>query len=374
MATSNSATLRPFSLAEQCPTQNFYLIASNKKVNPVVDTIGEAINIPTLPPPPGSEVSGAVEQSVGLDRNLVSDLTKSGLPFLWNCDRSTNAPSYASPNSQPRCGEVREAPLLVKVGLPFLWGGDIGRGNVQDCELYLQGICPGKTNGGCQRLHRKRCSKFMKWGNKGENGCKVVHCDRVHPTLCIRSLDLKCLVKDCSAKLHTFKCKRLPTPPEVTKGGGVHQQGAGAHSGRQGSSHVHQQGAGGVQGGQGYHQGHVWAPEPGGRGRAGGGQNQGFGERPGQAGGYHQGVGHHMRAGPQHAAGDRPPQSQFPGAGNRRGSEFPGNRGMRRENPQQDFQVVTAQQLLGAIQEMVRQVLGQGHHLPEQCLGDRPSF
>ena len=54
--------------------------------------------------------------------------------------------------------------------------------------------------------------------------------------------------------------------------------------------------------------------------------------------------------------------------------EFPSNRGIRRENPQQDFQVVTAQQLLGAIQEMVRQVLGQGHHLPEQCLGDRPSF
>ena len=156
-------------------------IASNEKINPVVDTIGEAINIPTPPPPPGSEVSGAVEQSVGLDRNLVSDLTKSGLPFLWNCDRSTNAPSYASPNPQPRFGEVREAPLLVKVGLPFLWGGDIGRGNVQECELYLQGICPhgvsGKTNGGCQRLHRKRCSKFMKWGNKGENMYKVVHCD-----------------------------------------------------------------------------------------------------------------------------------------------------------------------------------------------------
>ena len=39
---------------------------------------------------------------------------------------------------------------------------------------------------------------------------------------------------------------------------------------------------------------------------------------------------------------------------------------------EQDFHMVTAQQLLGAIQEMVKQVLDQGHHLPEQCLGDRP--
>ena len=48
----------------------------------------------------------------------------------------------------------------------------------------------------------------MKWGNRHENGCKDTKCDKLHPLLCEKSLDLKCFSDSCPHKLHTLKCKR----------------------------------------------------------------------------------------------------------------------------------------------------------------------
>ena len=57
-------------------------------------------------------------------------------------------------------------------------------------------------NDSCLFLHRKRCSVFMKWGNKGERGCEKDPCDKLHPTVCQKSLDLECLDRDVQ------RCKR----------------------------------------------------------------------------------------------------------------------------------------------------------------------
>ena len=60
----------------------------------------------------------------------------------------------------------------------------------------------------------------MKWGDKSVNGCKSVPCDKLHPLLCPRSLDLKCFEKTCDVKLHTRKCKRArPTISDPAKTG-----------------------------------------------------------------------------------------------------------------------------------------------------------
>ena len=81
-----------------------------------------------------------------------------------------------------------------------------------DCPQLLRGDCPhgmsGKKNGVCPYLHRPRCSTFMKWGDKAPNGCKKVPCDKLHPQVCPRSLDLRCLEVNCDLKLHVKKCVR----------------------------------------------------------------------------------------------------------------------------------------------------------------------
>ena len=48
----------------------------------------------------------------------------------------------------------------------------------------------------------------MKWGDKAPNGCKKVPCDKLHPQVCPRSLDLTCLEVNCDLKLHVKKCVR----------------------------------------------------------------------------------------------------------------------------------------------------------------------
>ena len=48
----------------------------------------------------------------------------------------------------------------------------------------------------------------MKWGDKAPNGCKKVPCDKLHPQVCPRSLDLKCTERNCDVKLHIKKCVR----------------------------------------------------------------------------------------------------------------------------------------------------------------------
>ena len=52
----------------------------------------------------------------------------------------------------------------------------------------------------------------MKWGSKHANGCKVLPCPRAHPSMCIKSLDLKCLDRNCPVRLHTSKCARWKAP------------------------------------------------------------------------------------------------------------------------------------------------------------------
>ena len=93
-----------------------------------------------------------------------------------------------------------------------------------DCPLLMRNECPhgqsGKKDGQCQYKHRPRCNKYMKWGDKSVNGCKSVPCDKLHPLLCPRSLDLKCFEKACDVKLHTRKCKRArPTQSDPNKSG-----------------------------------------------------------------------------------------------------------------------------------------------------------
>ena len=60
----------------------------------------------------------------------------------------------------------------------------------------------------------------MNWGDRSERGCKKVPCEKLHPAVCPRSLDLVCMEINCDVKLHTKKCKRparhSPTPPNRT--------------------------------------------------------------------------------------------------------------------------------------------------------------
>jgi hypothetical protein len=81
-----------------------------------------------------------------------------------------------------------------------------------DCPFLVRNGCPhgmsGKKNGVCKYLHKPRCNTYMKWGDKVDKGCKKVTCDKLHPLVCPRSLDLKCLEKSCDVKLHTRKCQR----------------------------------------------------------------------------------------------------------------------------------------------------------------------
>ena len=81
-----------------------------------------------------------------------------------------------------------------------------------DCPLLLKNECPhglsGKKDGTCQFRHRQRCPKYMKWGDKHVNGCRVPSCPKLHPELCVRSLALECYDRNCHYKLHTKKCKR----------------------------------------------------------------------------------------------------------------------------------------------------------------------
>ena len=81
-----------------------------------------------------------------------------------------------------------------------------------DCPFYIKGDCQygisGKKGGICSAVHRKRCSKFMRWGNKSQKGCKNESCPDLHPQLCPASMDLLCTNPQCGYKLHVQRCKR----------------------------------------------------------------------------------------------------------------------------------------------------------------------
>jgi hypothetical protein len=82
----------------------------------------------------------------------------------------------------------------------------------EDCQLFIKGECPfgisGKKGGVCTAVHRKRCSRFMRWGSKVVKGCKEVSCANLHPSVCPASLGLLCTDQSCVFKVHVYKCKR----------------------------------------------------------------------------------------------------------------------------------------------------------------------
>ena len=132
-----------------------------------------------------------------------------GLPYLWGGTRPVPPTPTTSPENTPpnQNTSPNPPPQNVRCGLPFLW-----RSSLPDCELYLKGECThgvsGKSGGGCSKAHRKRCPKFMKWGDRSDKGCSDGDCSKLHPLLCDKSLDLKCFAKTCPHKLHTLKCQR----------------------------------------------------------------------------------------------------------------------------------------------------------------------
>ena len=73
----------------------------------------------------------------------------------------------------------------------------------------------------------------MKWGDRNEQGCSDADCSKVHPLLCDKSLDLKCLAKSCPFKLHTIKCQRLKSAPTKDfSGGGTRERLGSQHQRR----------------------------------------------------------------------------------------------------------------------------------------------
>jgi hypothetical protein len=138
-----------------------------------------------------------------------------------------------------------------------------------DCPSFLTGECAFGVRGRrgeetCPLPHRKRCPTFMRWGDRGNKGCKKNPCDKVHPTVCEKSLDLECLDRDCQARIHVQRCRRPPPPARGVwedRGGGRrvqpdhqalpgHRGGGPGHRGR------------GYQG-QGPDQPHAARPGPG---------------------------------------------------------------------------------------------------------------
>ena len=164
----------------------------------------------------------------------------------------------------------------------------------------------------------------MKWGSKGEKGCKSQTCDKIHPKVCIRSLDLKCLDFECPFKLHTFKCVR-PNRPAVQRGssaavfrsnheaarGGVLYPWQPTHEYRGGHGHHH------WDGGLGHHAGGAVRLQGNAQHHAGG-VGRHVGVRGGHEGSDHpqgghahaqhhaRSVGRHVGVGGGHLGGDHP--------------------------------------------------------------------
>ena len=139
---------------------------------------------------------------------------RAGLPYLWGgmpAAAASDTADSATPSPPPP-----PPPLTVKCGLPFLFQKKQSDAEL-DCLPYMRGECQhgvsGKAGGGCDKQHRKRCAKFMKWGDRNKDGCNDGNCSKIHPLVCGKSLDLKCFDKACPYKLHILKCKRMDTAP-----------------------------------------------------------------------------------------------------------------------------------------------------------------
>jgi hypothetical protein len=204
--------------------------------------------------------------STGSDSEAASTLTQparlppatvmSGLPFLWADTQvdgvartSTVGAGVSSTSGGPSPPPL--PPPTIRSGLPFLWAERANQSQqpapTADCQAYLRGECShgisGKVNGNCDRLHRRRCNKYMKWGNKQEKGCTQAVCGKIHPLLCPKSLDMKCLDQSCSYKLHTLKCLRQE-PSDQNKRGPV---GSLPHQAQSGGGGRPADGVGGIQ-------------------------------------------------------------------------------------------------------------------------------
>ena len=113
-----------------------------------------------------------------------------------------------------------------------------------DCAAYLAGECAYGISGrrgeeSCPLQHRKRCSTYMKWGDRGEKGCQKKPCDKIHPTVCQQSLDLECLDRGCQARLHVQRCKRPALPGrEAGRGRGTSPTRGPRQPSRQGADPV----------------------------------------------------------------------------------------------------------------------------------------
>jgi hypothetical protein len=145
----------------------------------------------------------------------------------------------------------------------------------------------------------------MRWGDRDGRGCSGITCGKAHPSLCPKSLDLRCFDRFCSWRLHTEKCQRPGTNGGWT---GVHY---GRNRGDTGGSHQNQNGFG--------RQNDRWFPSGGWSG--GRQQNRERGQRGsdqqawGQRGGGQQGWG--QQAGGQYG-GEQPDREQW-GVGQRSG-------------------------------------------------------
>ena len=113
-------------------------------------------------------------------------------------------------NTNPNnAAQVEETPSGQRVSGPPAQG--------QDCDLFYRGDCPygisGRRGGVCTAVHRKRCSQFLRWGSKGNKGCRGDYCNNLHPLVCPASLDLLCTNQSCGYKIHVQKCRRKARPP-----------------------------------------------------------------------------------------------------------------------------------------------------------------
>ena len=98
----------------------------------------------------------------------------------------------------------------------------------------------------CTSVHRKRCSKFLRWGSKAERGCKELSCPKLHPVMCPASLDLLCTRTNCKYKLHVQRCRRK-AKPAVNTGNANHDipatRAGGKSGGKSGAKHSAKSGA-----------------------------------------------------------------------------------------------------------------------------------
>ena len=271
--------------------------------------------------------------------------------------------SLVTPVPPPLPNSVTSLPASDSVGDSPAPGAGISS---QDCALYLSGVCPfgisGKTGGMCPDRHPKRCMPYMKWGNKSDKGCSGITCGKSHPTLCPKSLDLKCFDTQCPWKLHTHFCMR------ADRGVGRKDQGWNewVRVGRRGNRGARDQrssgqrstrdrqgwvGPPGRQGGTGAApQGWVGPP-----GRQGGAAPQGWFGPPGRQGGAvtaSQGW-----VGPTGRQGGAALQGGQVGAGTGH-LQQPSNHPQASPWVGQGFQEMTAQQnLLGALEQQLQQTV-----------------